>query len=591
MLKELHIRDLAIITEVQLQFGSGFNVLTGETGAGKSIILDAVSLILGGRADTTLIRAGCEKAMVEATFDLQQSEAVFGRVQRLLAAEELEHEDDPRTLVIAREVRANGRNVGRINGQKVTLTLMREVGDELIGIHGQGEHLALLHPRSHLPLLDAYAGLGDEREKLTAVVRTLRHKEKELADLRRDERTREQRYDMFRFQIEEIEAANLQPDEEEDLRTERNRLANMAQLATNSAAAHAIMSGEFGESDIPSVSDLLGEAEAAVAVLAKLDDSQAPLLARLQGLLSEFDDISAELRDYHENLEHDPQRLDFIEERLELINRLKRKYGDSIAEILATRDHAAAQLEKIEDSGNRIETLTHEVDRDLRTIGQLATALSQKRQKAAQVLSKTIETELKDLKMNAQFGVDFQHVVAEPPETGAYVADTKTQTEQRLTFDHTGIDHVEFLISANPGEPLKPMAKVASGGETARLMLALKTALAQADHTATLIFDEIDQGIGGRIGSIVGHKLWSLTKSQHQVIVVTHLPQMAGFGDSHFHVSKRVVNGRTETNVAELDHHARVGELGAMLGTNEDLAKVGARSLLKEAEAAKKQAA
>ncbi len=580
MLTELHIRDLAIITEVHLQLGSAFNVLTGETGAGKSIILDAVSLILGGRADTTLIRAGCEKATVEATFEL--TKAVWARLHPLLDEEELVHEDDPRLLVITREVRANGRNMGRINGQKVTLTLMRQIGDELIGIHGQGEHLALLEARSHLPLLDAYAGLDEERGKLTAVVKQLRHKEKELADLRRDERTREQQQDMFRFQIEEIEAANLQPDEEDELRTERNRLANMEQLAQNSAAAYAILSSDFGDGDVPSVSDLLGEVEAAIAVLAKLDDSQAELLGRVQGLLSEFNDVSAEVRDYHENLEHDPQRLSYIEERLELINRLKRKYGDSINEILATRDHAAAQLDKIENSGERINTLTQEIERDLRTIGQMGQALSHKRQAAAKKLSHTIETELKDLKMNAQFGVDFQHDTAVPLETGAYVND------QRLTFDHTGLDRVEFLISANPGEPLKSMAKVASGGETARLMLALKTALAQADHTPTLIFDEIDQGIGGRIGSIVGHKLWSLTKSEHQVIVVTHLPQMASFGDTHFHVSKQVVTGRTQTSVTQLDHQARVLELGAMLGTKDDLAKVGGRSLLQEAAEAKK---
>jgi DNA repair protein RecN (Recombination protein N) len=578
MLTELHIRDLAIITEVDLHLGPAFNVLTGETGAGKSIILDAVSLIVGGRADTSLVRAGCEKATVEAMFTL--APPVLARLEPLLAEEEVLPDDDPHILTISREVRANGRNTGRVNGQKVTTTLLRQVGDELIGIHGQGEHLALLHPRSHLPLLDAYAGLGEERERLTAVVRTLRQQEKELAELRRDEQTREQRLDMYRYQVEEINAANLQPDEEEELRTERNRLANMAQLVQNSAAAYALLRSSF-DGDTPSVADLLSQVEVALAVLAKLDDSQAGLLGRVQGLISEFDDVSGEVRDYHERLEHDPGRLHFIEERLELINRLKRKYGGSISEILATRDHAAAQLQTIEQSGERAALLTQAIDKELRKIGQMAQALSAKRQTAAQTLARTIETELKDLQMNARFGVDFQREAANPPETGAYVG------AERLLFDQTGIDKVEFLISANPGEPLKAMAKVASGGETARLMLALKAALAQADATPTLIFDEIDQGIGGRIGTVVGHKLWSLTKSEHQVIVVTHLPQMAGYGDTHFHVSKRVVEGRTQTAVAELDHQARVAELGAMLGTKEDLAQVGGRSLLQEAAKAK----
>jgi DNA repair protein RecN (Recombination protein N) len=583
MLTELHIRDLAIITDIHLELGSAFNVLTGETGAGKSIILDAVSLILGGRADTSLIRAGSDKAVVEATFHLQ--EPLLSNVTALLADEELESEDEPEVLHLAREVRSSGRTVGRINGQKVTVGLMRQVGDTLIGIHGQGDHLALLRPRSHLPLLDSYAGLDKERDQLTAVVKALRDKQKEMAELRRNERVREQQIDMYRFQIEEIEAADLQANEEAELRTERNRLANMEQLAHNSATAYAILSSDFGDSEVPSVSDLLGEAEAALSILAKLDETQTDLLGRVQGLLSEFADISTDLRDYHEGLEHDPHRLHEIEERLELINRLKRKYGATIDDVLATRDTAVVQLDKIQHSSERLAALDREIDRDLRQIGKLATALSQKRQTAAHTLSQTIERELQDLKMSARFGVDFQHIPAEPASSGAYIG------EERLAFDHTGIDRVEFLISANPGEPLKPMAKVASGGETARLMLALKTALAQADHTPTLIFDEIDQGIGGRIGAIVGEKLWSLTKARHQVIVVTHLPQMAGFGDTHFHVSKQVINGRTQTSVQKLDHQSRIGELGAMLGTNEDLGKVGARSLLKEADATKSQLA
>lgn len=580
MLTELTIQDFAIITNLHLRFGKGFNVLTGETGAGKSIILDAVTLILGGRADTTFVRAGCEKAVVEAIFELDEN--AQQAITPLLEEEALD--DGPAdSLIISREIRSNGRNICRINGSTAKISLLRDIGEYLIGIHGQGEHLALLSPKSHLPLLDAYASIEDERKAFTAEVSALRALERERDELRQNERTRKQRLDMLKFQAEEIAAADLRIDEEEELKSERTRLANMEQLVLNSTEALAMLSG-FDDGETPSISDMLSQAEAAISVLAKLDDTQKELLARMQGLVSEFDELAADLRGYNDDLEHDPERLSFLEERIELINRLKRKYGDSISEILEVYDAAVKEMDSLEHSEERIGKLNKEIDQYLRKIGQLAQTLSEKRQTAAKQLAKTIETELGDLKMTARFGVDFTHQPAEPAESGAYVGD------KRLAFDHTGIDRLEFLISANPGEPLKPMAKVASGGETARLMLALKTALAQVDTTPTLIFDEIDQGIGGRIGSIVGRKLWSLTsQAKHQVIVVTHLPQMAGFGDTHFHVSKQISNGRTSTAVIELDHHQRIDELGAMLGTKEDLGRVSARSLLEEARVIKEK--
>ena len=579
MLSELSIRDFAIITDLHILFGTGFNVLTGETGAGKSIILDALTLILGGRADTAFIRAGCEKASVEAVFALKP--AVREAITPLLAAEEVELEGDGESLLVAREIRANGRNICRINGSPVKVSLLREVGELLVGIHGQGEHLALLNPKSHLPLLDAFAGVVEERKQLSAAVGQLRGLQKELSDLRQDERTRQQRLDMLRFQVQEIDAANLRVGEDEELRQERERLGNMAQLVQQTAVAISLLAGRPDE-EIPSAADLLGQVEAAVAVLAKLDSTQQELLPRFQALFAEFNELASELRHYEDKLEHDPERLAFLEERLELMTRLRRKYGAEIGDILALRDKAYIELDNIEHSEERIEKLLKEIDKRLKQVGQAAVALSNKRQKAAKQLAKGIEKELGDLKMTAEFGVDFTRQPAQPPETGAYVG------EERLAFDHSGIDVVEFLISTNPGEPLKPMAKVASGGETARLMLALKTVLAQADETPTLIFDEIDQGIGGRIGMVVGRKLWSLSShAGHQVIVVTHLPQMAGFGDTHFHVSKRVADGRTTTQVLELDHPQRVDELGAMLGTKEDLGRVSAHSLLQEAQAVK----
>jgi len=580
MLSELVIRNFAIIDDLRLGFDPGFNVLTGETGAGKSIILDAVTLVLGERADATAVRAGSDAAYVEAAFRLHP--ALRDSLRPVLEAEGLD-EDGDEFVVLARELRANGRNICRVNGRTVNLALLRQVADPLIDIHGQGEHLSLLRPRAHLPLLDAFGGLAAERETLAAEVRRLQGVQRELDELRRSQRDLSQRVEMLSFKAEDIRAAAMQPDEEETLRVERVRLANAEQLGRHAAEAVALLTTV--DEDRPAVVDLLGRVEHALSQLAKLDDTRQPLLENLQGLSFQLSELSAEVQDYLDALEFDPRRLNATEARLELISSLKRKYGEAdIAGLLAAQERAETELKTLEHSEVRTAELEAEREQFLRRIGGLAAALSARRREAAARLSAAVERHLADLKMEgARFGVDFQ---TQPAADGCYV--TRDGDEQRLAFDQTGIDHVEFLISANPGEPLKPMAKVASGGETARLMLALKTALAQVDETPTLIFDEIDQGIGGRVGDIVGRKLWGLAaEADHQVIVVTHLPQLAGYGDAHFHVSKAVAGGRTTTHVDNLDEDGRVRELAAMLGTQGDTARSGAESILRHVEQAK----
>lgn len=577
MLTELTIRNFAIIDDLRMQFAGGFHVLTGETGAGKSIILDAMTLVLGGRADTSMVRAGCEEAQVEAVFKLTpQLQAL---IQPILQQEALEDEDGD-YLVLGRELRLNGRNVSRVNGRTVNLSLMREIAEPLIDIHGQGEHLSLLRPRSHLPLLDSYANLDGERRAFAQEVAGLQEIQRELNALRRDERLLAQRMDMLEFQIEEITAANLHEGEEEELRTERTRLANAEQLMRYAAEATTLLLSVGDET--PSVIDILGEAERALAHLARLDPTKTELLENLQGLSFQLNELAADVQDYQEQLEYDPDRLNYLEERLEVINTLKRKYGDNISDILALRERALVELDKITHSEERIEALEKEQEQRLRHLGVAAQALSDKRQAAARRLAAAVEAQLADLNMvGARFDVAFSRETA---ADGVYVG------EERLAFDKSGIDRAEFIISANPGEPLKPMAKVASGGETARLMLALKTALAEVDATPTLIFDEIDQGIGGRVGDIVGRKLWGLTAvADHQVIVVTHLPQLAGYGDVHFHVSKHVVSGRTMTAVRNLDVGGRVDELAAMLGTRGEHAIGGAQAILTQAQTVKQQ--
>lgn len=575
MLAELYIRNFAIIDDLRIKFFTGLNVLTGETGAGKSIILDAMALVLGERADTTMIREGCDEAYVEAAFELNLE--LQSGIGPLLEVEGLAG-DQADLLLLSREIRTNGRNICRVNGRAVNLALLREVGDRLVDIHGQGEHLSLLRPRSHLPLLDAYAGLEEERRSLANRVILLNKVRQELSNLRQSERELSQRVDLLQYQIDEIDAANLTIGEEEDLRGERARIANVERLIQLSTSALSFLNGQDEESI--SAIDLLGDAERTLEQLARLDPEQVAFHELLKGLNYQLNDLVAELIRYREQLEFEPGRLDYLEERIELINRLKRKYGDDIAGVLAYMEQAKAELDNITRSGQRIEELVQEENRLLHQIGEQGRLLSEKRQAAAQILASSLEKELADLNMDqAKFRVSINQ---EPHEDGAYVG------SNRLAFDSMGIDKVEFLVSANPGESPRPLAKVASGGETSRLMLALKTVLATVDATPTLIFDEIDQGIGGRVGDVVGRKLWGLTMpAKHQVIVVTHLPQLAGYADGHYHVSKRMDNSRTTTTVKNLDDGDRVEELAAMLGTQGEHATGSARSILQHVAAVK----
>ena len=575
MLSNLSIRNFAIIDDLSLKIEPGFVVLTGETGAGKSIILDAVTLVLGGRSDSTMVRAGSSQAQLEAEFAL--TPALQEEINPLLVEEGLES-DYPDILSLGREIRDNGRSIARVNGRTVSLALLRRIAEPLVDIHGQGEHLSLLRPQAHLPLLDSYAGLDGRRREFGAVVDQLRAVQNELRDLRRDQRLIAQRVDMLGYQIEEIDAASLRVDEEEELREERTRLANaeLLQRLTSEITASLMGAGD----DASAAVDLIGQAERALGKLAEVDDAQLELLYELQGLSFQLSEISSRVQHYQDRLEHNPQRLDEVEERIELIIDLKRKYGSTIADILATRERAATELDQISNSEERIAALEREQERLLHQVGELGEALSAARQESAQALSTAVEKHLAELYMEgARFAVSFER---EPSEDGAYGIDG------RYAFDRSGLDRAEFIISANPGEPLKPMARVASGGETARLMLALKSALAAVDATPTLIFDEIDQGIGGRVGDIVGRKLWGLAvEGEHQVIIVTHLPQLAGYGDAHLHVSKQVADGRTTTHIEPLDRTGRINELAAMLGTDRKTAVSGAVSILDQVQKVK----
>jgi DNA repair protein RecN (Recombination protein N) len=572
MLTDLTITNFAIIESLALTFAPGFNVLTGETGAGKSIIIDAVSLLLGGRSDATMVRTGTESARIEGAFTLDAE--LRAAVDPILEREELQADDDGNILALAREIRREGRNVCRVNGRTVSLAILREIGQQLVDIHGQSEHLSLLRVREHLFLLDRYAGLEGQRANLAAVVRELNEVRRELNDLLHTEKEAARRMDMLNFQINEIAAAKLKPGEDKALLEERTRLANAEKLAAlaDEAVAAAADGGGGEAGDQKSASDLLGHAVRALNNLAKIDPALEPHRDTAQSLAEQLGELVRDLRNYRESIEFNPKRLDQVEERLELIKSLQRKYGGAIEEVVAFGEKAQAELEAITHAGERIEELRKQEESLLKKIGRLGQALSNARREAGEGLARGIETELQDLRMEgAKFGVDVQW---EEADDGAFVNGGK-----RVAFDNTGIDRIEFLVAPNPGEGLKPMVKIASGGETARLMLALKGVLARADKTPTLIFDEIDQGIGGRVGSVVGRKLWGLS-ANHQVLCITHLPQLAGFGDAHFKVAKHVNGERTTTAVTPLSGDDRVDEITQMLGTEGEATRQSAVELL-----------
>jgi len=556
VLKELHIEDFAIIHDLTLQFDERLVIFTGETGAGKSIILDALEAVLGGRVDTTSIRTGEDKAFIEASFTLDKG--VAQKVNTILEAEDLL--DEPGYVTLAREIRLEGRNVARINGRSVSAGLQREVGSLLVDIHGQSEHLSLLKVRSHLDLLDQYAGTGLELANYQHSYAELRRLQKELEELRLLEQDAARRTDMLTYQINEIEAARLQSGEEDELRQERTRLSNAENLSSLSQQALVLL--DEGTPETASITDLLGEVVSALADLARIDESANSLYERTESGLSALSDLSHDLRQYSEGIEFNPHRLDQIEERIDLINRLKRKFGGSIEAVLEFLQRSKIDLDNIVNSEERINELGSLISQLTQVLVTKALLLSEKRKQASLKLAAEVETQLDDLSMSsARFAVDMrlrQMTDGLPMPDGSHAA-----------FDASGIDQVEFLVEPNPGEGLKPLVKIASGGETSRLMLALKNVLASADAMPVLVFDEIDQGIGGRVGMTVGEKLWQLAH-QHQVMCVTHLPQLAAYGDQHFHVNKVIEDGRTRTVVEKLSGDTRQKELAQMMGPVSD---------------------
>lgn len=561
MLLELAIKDFAIIDELRVAFGPGFNALTGETGAGKSILIDALGAVLGERVGSDVIRTGAKLARVEATFDVAE---LTEREEFAAALAEYGVEPEDGLLIVSREVAASGRSTARINGRASTASMLSRVGAHLVDIHGQSEHLSLLRPAEHLKILDRYAGLHPARHELAGVVKELRHIRRQIAEIEGNAREREQRVDLLRFQVAEIEAAALRSGEEEELLAERAVLANAERLAADATAAHALIAGEDDVFDTAAPAPALSalrQASTYLTDISAVDEGTRSLAARAEELVYLLEDIAAETRAYRDGIEANPARLETVEERLDVLKALKRKYGATIEDVLAFGVTAARELEELTGGGASVEALREREADLLQDVGRRTSTLSTTRRRAGDELAAAVEVAIAELNMGrARFAVQITQV---EDADGAPLVDEQG-VKRRVAFDETGADRVELLIASNAGETLKPLGKVASGGETARLMLALKSILSTADATATLVFDEVDVGVGGRSGQVVGEKLWGLSDG-HQVLVITHLPQIAAFADDHFRISKGERDGRVVSRVEPISEGERIDELAAML--------------------------
>ncbi len=570
MLRLLKITNFAIIDDLEIAFGPGLNVLTGETGAGKSIIFDALNLTLGARAGGDLVRAGAKEAIVESLFEIPGTAG--GSAARSLL-EDAGVEIEGGELIVRRRVAETGRSRIYLNGVLGTASLLSRVGERLVNIHGQHAHQSLLRPASHLGLLDDFAQTSGESAALGEMVRNLKTAEERLGAHREGVRERAQRADLLRFQVEELEKAALRAGELVEVEAELPRLRNAGRLIEGAASLYDRLYEAEG-----SVVEKTGEIQRELEGMGDLDQSLGTLAEEAASAQAQLESLADSLRDYAEGIEHDPERLETLEARRALIREMIRKYGSDETECLAYLEESREQLAAISDEEGTEARLVAERD-SLRTdLAKSALALSEKRARAATNLDARMEEALGELSLT---GAKFETLIthSEDPE-GFIKMDGRT-----VVVRADGVDRAQFHFSPNPGEPPRSLSRVASGGELSRLMLALESVLRRADLIPTLIFDEVDAGVGGAVAEVVGRKLKGVSAS-HQVLVVTHLPQVASLGNRHFRVEKHVEGERTQTRVELLDDDERVEEI-ARMGTGleiTDAAREHAREMLEKAE-------
>jgi len=575
VLDELTVKGFGIIEEITWQLAGGLNVITGETGAGKSLVVDAVEALLSGQVRDEDIRHGADEARIEGVFRLTDGKGAAS-LRSLLTEKGLGGGED--ALIITCDFRRQGRTTPRVNRHAVSRSLLQDIGNTLVDIHGQSEHISLLRKSQHLDFLDAYAHALEMRHEFGVKAAALHQMDREIKALTRSEQEVARQVELLNFQIEEIRRAKLREGEDAELGKELTLLMSAEKLKAGSYEVYRIIYGDDSASSASAAVDRLGEALAAMRHIVATDPSLQKQLAYLEETVHGLEETARDIRSYGENLSYDPQRLEEVQNRLELIKSLERKYGSSISGVLSYLEKAEAELNGIAGSSERREQLEAEREQLKKEMGALASKLSIKRGQAARKLASAVKKELADLSMAR---VDFAVAMAQEkspegiplPDGGSY------------RFSASGVDDVYFEASTNPGEPRKPLDKIASTGEISRFLLAMKSALAEADTIPVLIFDEIDIGIGGRSGEVIGRKLWNLARS-HQVICVTHLPQIAAFADAHYSVSKRTAGGRTVSTIAALRGEARVEELAAMLGGPRYTASAltSARELIEKAE-------
>lgn len=566
MLKFLHIRNFALAEDLEIEFQTGLNILTGETGTGKSILVGAIAAVLGGRVYTEVIRTGFDKAFVEAVFEISSQ----APLKNVLEAKGIEASDE---LFIRREISLTSSSRAFVNDVPVTMASLSEVGDFLLDIHGQHEHQSLLRRETHRHFLDALGQLSPSLQNAAEKFAAVKAVEKALRDLQQRQKELESKFDLYEFQYQEIEKAALNAGEEEALNQERKLLSNVEKLFGISSELNTLFSeGEFN------LRDFISRADHQLRELSEFAEDMKKLYEEFSGAKIVFEETSRSVEEFQNRLEFDPQRLEEVESRLNLISQLKKKYGASIEEILRFQSEIKAAINLRENYDFEIGKLKKQYEQALNEYYQAASALSEQRKQVAERMQTWVQEKLALLGMpNIRFQVN---MARQEDSQGIF-----RENGKRYFADEYGVDQLEFYISPNPGEDFKPLSKIASGGEISRIMLALKSILAAVDEIPTLVFDEIDLGVSGRIAQAVGKSIHQLSKS-HQILCITHLPQIASHGEAHFSVEKYVENGRTFTRIIPLSEDQRVEEIARLMAGEKITETVlsSARQLLEEAQ-------
>lgn len=538
MLQELSIKDFAIIDEIQISFQPKMTVLTGETGAGKSIIIDALGLLAGGRGSTEFIRKDEKKAVIQGLFTLPREANTYN----ILEEYGIDSEDGQ--IILQRDLYRGGRNICRINGMMVNLATLRKVGETLIDIHGQNEHQELMKPENHIDLLDEYDKKTSQlRNQYQVVYQNYRKLKLSMEKKEADEKAWAQRLDMLNFQVKEIEEAGLKINEEDELVEEKNKLDNFQAIYDALELSYQILSGEKID-----VVGNLGNAMNELSDVSDLSENLQEINTKISDAFYSLEDAARDISDELDSMEWNGERLNEIEERLELIHQLKRKYGDTIEDILHYHSRIEKELREMENAEQNSEKQERQLSEALEKVKELAIKLSKQRKKSAKKLEKMIHEQLSALYMDKT------------------VFEVKFLNNSKLYSK--GIDKVEFYIQTNPGEEMGPLAKIASGGELSRIMLALKTIFSQKMGVTSIIFDEVDTGVSGRVAQAIAEKISQISNNS-QVLCITHLPQVAAIADNHYYISKSVNDGRTETSLKELDEKQKIREIARMLSGSE----------------------